>query len=117
MIDRYGIIPENEMELLGILVTIHIKPILNQAMARRVTGPLWGESNGHRWIPLAKASDAELWFVFNMCLITNGWTNNRDAGDLGRHGTHCDVTVMLMYGVKKMSSHCPLADEAVILNQ
>ena len=33
----------------------------------RVTGPLWGESTGHRWIPLAKASDAELcsflWYV------------------------------------------------------
>ena len=26
-----------------------------------VTGPLWGESTGHRWIPLTKASDAELW--------------------------------------------------------
>ena len=25
------------------------------------TGPLWGESTGHRWIPLTKASDAELW--------------------------------------------------------
>ena len=23
--------------------------------------PLWGESTGHRWIPLTKASDAELW--------------------------------------------------------
>ena len=27
----------------------------------RVTGPLWGESTGHRWIPLTNASDAELW--------------------------------------------------------
>ena len=27
----------------------------------RVTAPLWGESTGHRWIPLTKASDAELW--------------------------------------------------------
>ena len=27
----------------------------------RVTGPLWGESTGHRWIPRTKASDAELW--------------------------------------------------------
>ena len=27
----------------------------------RVTGPLWGESTGHRWIPLTKANDAELW--------------------------------------------------------
>ena len=27
----------------------------------RVTGPLWGESTGHRWIPFTKASDIELW--------------------------------------------------------
>ena len=27
----------------------------------RVTGPLSGEFTGHRWIPLTKASDAELW--------------------------------------------------------
>ena len=27
----------------------------------RVSGPLWGEFAGHRWIPLTKASDAELW--------------------------------------------------------
>ena len=27
----------------------------------RVTGPLWGEFTGHRWIPLIKANDAELW--------------------------------------------------------
>ena len=27
----------------------------------RATGPLWGESTGHRWIPLTKASDTELW--------------------------------------------------------
>ena len=28
----------------------------------RVTGPLWGESTSHRWIPLTKANDAELWY-------------------------------------------------------
>ena len=27
----------------------------------RVTGPLWGETTGDHWIPLAKASDAKLW--------------------------------------------------------
>ena len=27
----------------------------------RVTGPLCGEFTGHRWIPITKASDAELW--------------------------------------------------------
>ena len=26
-----------------------------------VTGPLWGESTGHRWIPLSNAIDAVLW--------------------------------------------------------
>ena len=30
----------------------------------RVTGPLWREATGHRWIPLTKASDEELWCVF-----------------------------------------------------
>ena len=28
----------------------------------RVTGPLWGESTGHRMIPLTRAIDAELWY-------------------------------------------------------
>ena len=27
----------------------------------RVTDLLWGESTGHRWIPLTKASEMELW--------------------------------------------------------
>ena len=26
-----------------------------------VTSPLWGQSTSHRWIPLTKASDAQLW--------------------------------------------------------
>ena len=30
----------------------------------RVTGPLWRESTGHRWIPLTKARDAECWCFF-----------------------------------------------------
>ena len=30
----------------------------------RVTGPLWGESTGTRWITLTKASDAEFWCFF-----------------------------------------------------
>ena len=34
----------------------------------RVTGPLWGESTGHRWIPLTKANDTELWCFFDMRL-------------------------------------------------
>ena len=34
----------------------------------RVTGPLCGEFTGHRWIPLTKASDTELWCFFEVCL-------------------------------------------------
>ena len=34
----------------------------------RVTGPLWGESTDHRWIPHAKASDTGLIFFFNLRL-------------------------------------------------
>ena len=29
---------------------------------------------------------------------TNGWSNSQDAGDLRRHGAHCDVNVMLRAG-------------------
>ena len=64
----------------------------------RVTGSFWGESTGHRWIPLTKASDAELRCFF-ICAWTNGWANNRDAGDLGRLRAHYDVTVMIFLSV------------------
>ena len=43
----------------------------------RVTGSLCAEFTGHRWIPLIKANDAELW--------TSGWSN---AGDLRRNRAH-----------------------------
>ena len=61
----------------------------------RLTGPLCGQFNGHRWIPLTKASDAELW-CFLWSAWTNGGVNNPDAGDLRRHCSHYHVTVMLM---------------------
>ena len=59
----------------------------------RVTGPLCVEFTGHRWIPRTKASDAELWYFF-ICTRINDWVNNREAGDLRRHGAHYDIIVM-----------------------
>ena len=57
----------------------------------RVTGPLCGEFTGHRWIPLTKASDVELWcFLWSV-----PWINNREAGDLRRHCANYDVIVMV----------------------
>ena len=60
----------------------------------RVTGPLCGEFTDNRWIPRPKASDAQLWCFNLICTWINGWVNNREAGDLRCHGTHCDVIVM-----------------------
>ena len=61
----------------------------------RVTVPLCGEFTGQRWIPLTKASDAELWCCcFFICAWINSWVNNREAGDLRRHRVHYDVDVM-----------------------
>ena len=50
----------------------------------RVTGPLSGEFTGHRWIPLTKASDAELWCFLWPALWINGRVSSREAGDLRR---------------------------------
>ena len=59
-----------------------------------VTGPLCGEFTRHRWIPLTKASDAELWCFLWLAPWINDWVNNRAAGDLRHHRAHYDVIVM-----------------------
>ena len=41
----------------------------------RVTGHLCGEFTGHRWIPRTKASDAELWCLFDLRL--NEWLSKQ----------------------------------------
>ena len=63
----------------------------------RVTGPLCREFTGHRWIPLTKASDAELWCFLRFAAWMNGWVNNREAGDLRRHHSHYDIIVMVLH--------------------
>ena len=55
---------------------------------------LCGEFTGRWWIPLTKASDAQLWCFLLICAWTNGWVNNWDAGDLRHHRTQYDVAVM-----------------------
>ena len=40
----------------------------NETIFRDI-GPLWGESNGDKWIPLTKDSDAELWRFLWYALI------------------------------------------------
>ena len=56
--------------------------------------PLCREFARHRWIPLTKAMDAELWcFLWSAPWIYR-WVNNREAGDLRGHRAHYDIIVM-----------------------
>ena len=41
-------------------IALYMMPLSNGNIFR-VTGPLWGEYKYHRWVPLTKASDRELW--------------------------------------------------------
>ena len=62
----------------------------------RVTGTLWGESTGHRWIPLKRPVTRNFDVFFDL-RWTNSWANNRVAGDFRRHHAHHDVTVMVCF--------------------
>ena len=59
-----------------------------------ITGPIWGEFTSHCWVPLTKASVAELscflWSEPEQTLV-----NNPDADDLRHHHAQDDVAVML----------------------
>ena len=56
-----------------------------------VTGPFCGEFTGDRWIPRTKASDAELWCFFHLCLNkrlskkSRGWWFETPSCPLWRH--------------------------------
>ena len=64
-----------------------------------ITGPLWAEFTGHRWIPLTKASDAELWCFLWSAPWIGGWVNNREAGDFRRYCAHYGIIVMCTWSV------------------
>ena len=79
------------------LIRHHYMMTLSNGNIFPVTGPLWRKFDGHRWIPLTKANDAELWWCFFICPCTNGWANHRDTAYLRRHHAHYYVTVMTNY--------------------
>ena len=64
----------------------------------RVTGPLCGEFTGPRWIPLTKASDAELWcFLWS---APDKWSSKQSWGwwfeTLSRSlWRHCNVSLKI----------------------
>ena len=59
----------------------------------RDTGPLWGESTGHRWNPFRKVRDAELWY-FLWCAPEQ--TAEEAVEMPWRHDAYCDVTLASM---------------------
>ena len=59
----------------------------------RVTGPWWRESTSDRWIPLTRASDAELWCALWSAHEQTVKQPTEPQVILGRHHPHYDVTV------------------------
>ena len=49
----------------------------------RVTGHLWGEFTGPRWIPRTKANDVQFW-----CFLWSASELTVQAGDVRRHRAH-----------------------------
>ena len=76
--------------------TLHNMMTSSNGNIFRVTGHLCGEFTGPRWIPRTKASNAELWCFFFICVWINGWVNNRKPGDLRRYRVHYDVIIMII---------------------
>ena len=61
-----------------------------------ITVPLWGEPNGHRWIPLTKGSDVEIW-CFLLSAPEEMVEQTIEKPDLRRHRAHYDVTPMMAW--------------------
>ena len=64
----------------------------------------------HRWIPLTKASDEELWCFSLICASTNGWVKHRDAGETLSLSlwNHCNGIFPLLLsakGVRRKERH------------
>ena len=57
----------------------------------RVTGHLCGEFTGPGEFPAQRPMTRSFHDFFD---LLNAWVNNGEAGDLRRHRTHYDVTVM-----------------------
>ena len=59
----------------------------------RVTGPLYGEFTGHRWIPARRPVTRSFGVFFDLRL-NKRLANHHEAGDLRRHRANYDVTVI-----------------------
>ena len=59
-----------------------------------ITGPLWGELTGHRWVLLA---NGQYWGALTLSMLlawTSCWTNNCVVGDLTLMSRYCNVCTL-----------------------
>ena len=82
---------EQNCESMGCSVVCFVMMASSNGNIFRVTGPLWRESIGNRWITPTKCSDTELMIFSLICASTKDWVN---SGDLQLYRAHYDVTVM-----------------------
>ena len=80
----------------------------------RITGPLCGEFTGHRWIPLTKASHAELWCLFLSARLYKrlskqswGWWFETPSRSLWRH---CNAYTSVEFRSNYSKSHRQISD-------
>ena len=89
---------------LGWLRRIGVMPIHDDVIEWKLFPRYWPFARGiHRW-PLDSPHKGQCRgaLMFSLiCAWTNGWVNNRDAGDSRRHRGHYDVTVMYCKHITK----------------
>ena len=86
--------------------TISIMRTTSHGRAYRFTGTFWGESTGHRWIPLTKASDADLCCLLLIATWINCWTYNWVAGNLGHRDSHLTSVWLLWRAEATFHGQC-----------
>ena len=69
----------------------------------------WPFVRGIHWSPVNSPHKGQRCgaLMFSLiCAWTNGWANHRDIGDLRRHHTHYDVTVMTNHDIEYTCQTC-----------
>ena len=80
----------------------------------RDTGHLCGKLTGHRWIPRIKAQWRGTLMFSLICVWINGRVKNREIGDLRRHRTHYDVTVVVVKTLHQNVHYCDITMSAMV---
>ena len=84
-----------DKHIMYIPTIFHTKFTLHDVIKWKHSLRYWRIVRGIHWSPVNSPHKDQWRGACLICGWTNGWVNNRDAGDLRYHCTHYDVTVML----------------------